>query len=346
MIEVNVCEQLVQLPDTTPAVLCSLVEWKGSVPRKDYPVMVVTQDKILGTIGGGKMEYDVITLARDLLGSDEVSLQRFELTNREALEEGSLCGGTTRILLEPFSTAVQTVFRELHQRMKTGGGILVTKLNTGEPLTVERFILEETSTGKEDQEFRRQVEVVLQSGRPQSFPEDDQFLLVERILTPPRFHIFGAGHVGQAVADLAKFIELDTVVYDDRPDLLSPDRFPQAHRILLNYERTFEEQIILNREDLVLVATPGHFHDLELLRWVLGRPCAYVGLISSKRKWAILRDQLIKEGHDEQAVDRIHSPVGLNIEAETVPEIAVSILAEVILHLRKRGKDRTKIHEV
>ena len=327
MIEPIVCEQILNLDVNTPAVLCSLVEWKGSVPRKDYPAMLVTAEAIYGTVGGGKMEFDVITQARALLSKPEIRLEKYELTNKDALEEGSLCGGTTRIVLEPFSVKVRSFYEDLSDQMKIGTGNLVTKIPLDETTHVDRKI------SNEDVD------------RPQSKVEDGFLKLTEPIVPVTRFHIFGAGHVGKAVADLAHFIDLHAVVYDDRPDLLTRDRFPNADHVSLNYDKTFDDQIVLNRTDLVLIATPGHFHDLDLLRWILGQDCTYAGLISSKRKWSILRGQLIREGIAEARADWVHSPVGLNIEAETVPEIAVSILAEVILHLRKKGKDTAKLHE-
>ncbi|MFQ6614913.1 MAG: XdhC family protein [Fidelibacterota bacterium] len=346
MIESGYLDRFLAVPEETAAVLCSLVEWKGSVPRKDYPVMLVLEKEAIGTIGGGRMEFEVIGRARELLGSSDIDLRSFDLTNKEALEEGSLCGGRTLILMEPFTSAVRAKYRELRRLLEGEGGVLTTEIIREPDLSVRRDCIP-GSQFSGNARFRESIRDAWDKDHPVTVRDGNRLLLAEPVLAPPRFHIFGAGHVGQAVAQLAHFIDLETVVYDDREELLSFDRFPHAHRSPLKYDRSIDDQISLRSRDLVLIATPGHFHDLDLLRWALEEDCAYLGLISSRRKWNILKDQLAKEGLPGESIERVHSPVGLNIEAETVPEIAVSILAEVILHLRRKGKQESKrkIHE-
>jgi len=104
-----------------PAILCSVVEWKGSVPRKDYPLMLVLPDgSIRGTIGGGSMELEIIRSARDMLQKPvSPRLFDFDMTGKDVAGDLGLCGGTLKILAEPFSETLQSFYRQLVKALKT-----------------------------------------------------------------------------------------------------------------------------------------------------------------------------------------------------------------------------------
>ena len=147
-------------------------------------------------------------------------------------------------------------------------------------------------------------------------------------------HIFGAGHVGTSVAKLAGFIDLDVTIYDDRTDLANSERFPDAKNIYTDPFPVIVQKTVINPQDYVLIATRGHRNDLEMMRWLITIDFKYLGLVSSRRKWQLLIDKLKEEGVSDEQLDRVHAPVGLNINSETVPEIAVSIIAEIIQESR------------
>lgn len=146
----------------------------------------------------------------------------------------------------------------------------------------------------------------------------------------PTLLIAGAGHVGQALARLAVGCEFRTVVIDDRPDLMGPDRFsPQIETHVSDISRTLREYPI-DANTYVVIVTRGHSHDEQALAAVIRSPAKYIGMIGSKRKIKTIFDDLIADGVPEELLERVHSPIGLKINSVTVPEIAVSITAELI----------------
>jgi len=141
--------------------------------------------------------------------------------------------------------------------------------------------------------------------------------------------------VGKAVGDLAHFVDLNITVHDDRETFVSGDRFPHAKTRSFAPIESLIENMYLQPSDLALVATRGHHYDLTLIRWLLQSNAGWIGLISSQRKWKILAQGLEEEGFTQKNLDRVQAPVGLDIHAQTVPEIAVSIIGEIINYLRK-----------
>ncbi len=315
-----------------PAALCSQLEWKGSVPRKDFPLMLVLADgNTIGTIGGGNMEYAVIELAKKVLQSRQPVFQEFDLNYSKAMAPGSICGGYTKILVEPFTPEIQSFLRSLHSPEPTGQSIIVTCVERGEPLRSDRFRVE-PGTGKHS--LPERVLAAIRKARDRrkavSVDLDSAFYLVQPLAPPPVLHLFGAGHIGKAVAELAHFIDLEVIVYDDRRELSSPERFPEATLFPTeSFDRIIDEAPIAP-QDFVLIATRGHQHDLVLLRDLLKKEVAYIGLMSSRRKWQILSEALLAEEFPPKSIRKVHAPVGLDIHSKTVPEIAVSIISEII----------------
>jgi xanthine dehydrogenase accessory factor len=130
---------------------------------------------------------------------------------------------------------------------------------------------------------------------------------------------------------MAKLVDFEVLVYDDRPAFANAGRFPEADTIVCDSFERFSEKVNLKQTDYVVIATRGHRHDSACLEAILaGREPAYTGMIGSKRRVAIVMEQLREQGHDAQRLADIHTPIGLRIGAFTPAEIAVSIIAEVI----------------
>ena len=107
-------QRLVEYDFSEPCALCTVMEWKGSVPRKDYPMMLVCKSgKIVGTIGGGTMEKEVIDLARTTLENGHTILEAFDFTNDDLSGDGGLCGGTVKVAVEPYTEDVQSFWAGL-----------------------------------------------------------------------------------------------------------------------------------------------------------------------------------------------------------------------------------------
>jgi xanthine dehydrogenase accessory factor len=163
-------------------------------------------------------------------------------------------------------------------------------------------------------------------------------LFVEPLLPPDRLYIFGAGHVGQALAPLASRIGFSVTVVDDRPELVTPERFPTAVRLMGQMDPAAWNQLIFDERTFCVVVTRSHQTDTEVVRALLDRTCPYVGMIGSPRKRAALETTLKEAGISEQRIAQLRTPIGEPIEAETPEEIAVSIAAQLIKTRRSSAR--------
>lgn len=162
-----------------------------------------------------------------------------------------------------------------------------------------------------------------------SFPVIKYGVLLERIITPPRLILCGAGHVSTSTAKIAKMIGFHVTVIDDRTDFANRERFPEADCIL---NRPFVEALdsIEAPNAYYVIVTRGHKDDRLCLEKILKKPYTYCGMIGSKTKIQRVYQNLLQNGYSEEQLQSVHAPIGLNIGANTPEEIAVCILAEMI----------------
>jgi xanthine dehydrogenase accessory factor len=165
-------------------------------------------------------------------------------------------------------------------------------------------------------------------------------VFVEPILPPPLLIVIGAGHVGRAVAHLAKWLGFRVAVSDDRAELCTPEVIPDADAY---YPVTMDKlpgQANIDHRTILILTTRGSGVDTAGLAPLLDSPAAYIGVIGSRRRWATTAKALKEKGISEEKITRVHSPMGLELQAETPEEIAVSIMAEVLM-IRDRGTGRS-----
>lgn len=162
-------------------------------------------------------------------------------------------------------------------------------------------------------------------------------LYLEPYMPPPTVYVFGCGHVGSAVVQLAHWMGLRVVVYDDRAELVTVDAVPLADaRVSGDIAAALEAEPVTD-ETHVVVVTRNMGLDLDLLPALLATPARSIGVMGSRRRWDTTRAELVRRGVAEEAVARVSSPVGLDLRAETPEEIAVSILAEIVAIRRSGG---------
>jgi xanthine dehydrogenase accessory factor len=153
---------------------------------------------------------------------------------------------------------------------------------------------------------------------------------VELLTSAPKLIILGGGHISVPMAQLGKLLGFEVTVIDDRPELMTRERFKDVDQLICNdYELAFEELKDYSNSYYVVV-TPGHKKDLQSVRNILNRSYAYVGMIGSKTKVAKVQKSLSEEGFSEEKRQALHAPIGLPIGGQTPAEIAVSIAAEII----------------
>lgn len=161
-------------------------------------------------------------------------------------------------------------------------------------------------------------------------------VFVEPILPPPTLLVLGCGHVGIAVARLAKWLGFRVVVTDDREELCTPEHVPDADLYLPGEIAAVLSHTNIDSQTYVVAVTRGYPFDVAAVPILLETETPYIGVIGSRRRWATTVKELEAMGIAEDTLKRVHSPIGLHLGAETPEEIAVSIMAEIIM-LRNRG---------
>jgi len=203
--------------------------------------------------------------------------------------------------------------------------------------------------GGAEEQVRRQAAEVMRSGKAQILHFDmsgkgaqakmvcggQSDIYIEPVLPREGLFIFGAGHISQYTAALAKSVGFRVTVVDPRPEYNRPDRFPEAD-VLINqpYEAAFKE-LNITPNDYLIVVTPGHVLDELCLEFAVSTQAGYIGMIGSKNKTKDVYERLAVKGVPPEKLKTVHAPIGLAIGAETPEEIAVSIMAEIIQHKRQ-----------
>jgi xanthine dehydrogenase accessory factor len=318
-----------------PCACCTVVATRGSTPQKAGATMLVFADGTqTGTLGGGCVEAEVRRWALHAMaaaGGPEV--HTFTLDDDFGWDDGLICGGRMTILTATITPEAAEYFQRLRRLMDSGAGcteVVALDDNKGRVPPGSRYLLDGDN------------HVVVRLGPPTDLPTPvrgprpavvDGFAVLP---TPPRITllIVGGGHVGQAVANLAAECDFDVWVLDDRETFAGPDRFPTARRrIVGDIGPTLAGlKSELTPHTYALIVTRGHNHDEEALGHLAATAAGYVGMIGSKRKVRLIFDELKDRGVPESALARVHAPVGISIGAQTVPEIAVSIVSELIAH--------------
>jgi xanthine dehydrogenase accessory factor len=232
-------------------VVCTIVNSKGSTPRRTGSKMIVRQNgDMIGSVGGGEVEHRVRQEALDALSNGKAKMLHYQLTDPDKGDPG-VCGGELDIFIEP-----------VNQK--------------------------------------------------------------EKII------IVGAGHVGGALAHLAKWSGFKVAISDDRPEIGTQINEADVDEIWIGSIDQISQHIEINKDCYLVLTTRSAELDMEGLPGLMALDPGYIGVIGSKRRWAVTRAGLINNGMNEALLERIHTPVGLKIGAETPEEIAVSIMAEII----------------
>jgi xanthine dehydrogenase accessory factor len=168
-------------------------------------------------------------------------------------------------------------------------------------------------------------------------------VFVEPILPPHTIVVIGIGHVGKAVVHLAKWLGFHVVVSDDRPEFCNPETVPEADRYYSCPMSEIPNQLKLDHRTFLILTTRGSSVDVEGLPALLDSQAGYIGVIGSRRRWSTTVKELNNRGISPERIAFVHSPIGLELQAETPQEIAVSILAEIMMVKSKATGEKMKM---
>lgn len=206
-------------------------------------------------------------------------------------------------------------------------------------------ILGTVGGGELENQVRKEAQASLQDGRSRllSYSMTDPArgdvgvcggqveVFVEPILPVPQVVVIGGGHVGKAVAHLAKWLGFRVAVSDDRPEFCTPASNPDADEFYPVTMSELPNQLDITEKTILILTTRGNSVDVAGLPALLETRAGFIGVIGSRRRWSETMKQLNEKGISEEQLIRVHSPIGLEIGAETPEQIAVSIMAEILM---------------
>ena len=318
----------------------ALVETRGSTPQKAGAVMLVFADgSQSGTLGGGCVEADVKRQAIKLLNTGETQILTFQLDSDYGWDDGLICGGRMMMLVDPLRPQdAKDYFQTLIEQFRTGDGfteaIVIESAESGIP-PGDRFLFDaagELVATRGTSSSLGAIEKHLKPIRQRPRPHVEQGVSYLPFLQRCRLIIVGGGHVGLKVAELASDVDFDVWVVDDRAQYCHAERFPRAQKLIVGEFDKVLPKLEIDHNTLCLIVTRGHNHDEEALYHLAQTEASYVGLIGSKRKIKLIFEDLLQAGISSEMLQRVHAPIGFDIGSQTVPEIAVSVVAELIAH--------------
>jgi xanthine dehydrogenase accessory factor len=306
--------------------------------------MIVADDgAITGTIGGGILEAKVMETAAGMASGGRPVLLSFDLSQKDAAATmDMICGGAAELLLDRIDPGkveleVFHAWRKALAGTETCYFLTVIRKESGRIKDISYCLIKEKEAllGTFPLSAYHLETISVQAQRSSYLTVmdfDGASVMIEPVLQAKVACLFGGGHVAQPTAHLAAIAGFRVIVSDDRTEFANRARFPDTHdiRVMQSFEDAFSG-LTVNRFTFIVIFTRGHVHDRTVLAQALATDAGYIGMIGSRRKRDIIFDALRKQGVPEADIQRVHSPIGIDIGAETPQEIAMSIVAEMIL---------------
>ena len=343
--------------DPWPLALATVVRTKGSTPQKPGSSALFGSSGLMaGTVGGGVLEGKVQEIALKAGIQKESSLFQFYLDKDISEKEEAICGGQVTLLIDADTENSLPEFEEIRKSMDEKiPGVLITMVSiTKETITVvNRHWMSGDKRPDLPQKYLEKIEpeinnMLLKADRYDfrelelSMPgeEPSPVCFLEPVYPLPELVIAGAGHIGKMLAHLGQMLDFEVTVIDDRTKFANRQNIPNADHIIAKDIGEAMQALKKTPDTYIVIVTRGHKDDANALKSCIGSDAAYVGMIGSKNKIAIMHDEFIRNSWATQAQwDRILAPIGIDIKSKTVEEIAVSIAAQLVL-VRNSKKSR------
>lgn len=284
--------------------LLTVVQSKGSAPGRAGFKMIVNDDgQLFGSIGGGLMEYNMVEKAKQMFKDGIVEHFTIEQIHKggSSASSGMICSGSQVIAFNylcPNDLPLINSIRQTKQHIKLS----------------ERGIS------------------LVPSSKKTNFQQisPNHWSYTESIVSKPIAHVFGAGHVSVPTSQLLTQVGFDVFLYDNRDDIntFESNNIVCSKRII-DYKKVLKE-VVIDFTDYILLMTHKFTEDKLLLSQLLTINHQYIGVLGSENKIKVMFEALHAQGISMDKLNKIHAPIGLNINSQTPDEIAVSIVAEVI----------------
>ncbi len=340
MSTIELLRQVIELATVgRPFALAVVIRAAGSTPQKAGASAIFAADgRIWGTLGGGCLEAECRRRALQSLDVGIAEVFDLRLDDIQGWDDGLICGGKVRILVNPRAAANGAEYRKL-----------ITAAERGQPSAMITFIshpkiaagkcvfhpaAEADALPQEVQNFPRLLPLIEQrqagsvDGTVNGKPAE---LYYEPHFGKPKLVIAGAGHIGKATAHLARLMGFEVAVVDDRPSLACAENLPDAHQTICGDIPKTVAALKTDANTYIVIVTRGHRRDGAVLAAAVKKPAAFIGMIGSRRKALMIRGGLLAEGLATEAeLKRVCSPIGVDIGAGAVQEIALSIVAQLV----------------
>lgn len=274
--------------------------------RAGFKMFVTPEGSARGSVGGGKVEGMVIDECKELYNGNILKnyYKEFKLLGEAPESIGMICNG------------VQII-----------GFIMLEKkdVNTIAKIIDASNLHKESSLKITESSFEYSEQPIRDTGF-----DAETGIYTERIGVRNRIYVFGGGHVGLAISKVMSQLDFKVIVIDNRKDVETLKENKFADEIIIDDFVKATDNVIEDTYSYIVIVTPGHLQDKDVLRAVLKKNVKYIGMMGSESKVRTLYKELKAEGIDTVLLERIHSPIGLKIKSETPDEIAISIAAEII----------------
>lgn len=285
---------------------------KASPGRTGFKMAIASDESTFGTVGGGIMEYNIISEVLESFQND-LKLNYIKKLHHSNLASGDksglICGGVQTVIFKSLDKEHINVIEQIIQNLEANNKGVFS-------------ISEEVFSFQDGQENPNDILL--------SVSENKEWLFSENLGTPNTVYIIGGGHVGLAVSRIMRALDFRVIVFDHRESVQTMGENSFAHeKITTNYKDIWK-YIKEGIKSYVVVVTPSHDGDKDALKAVLNLDLKYIGSMGSAKKIISIFNQLRADGFTEQDLSKIKTPIGLEIEAESPEEIAVSIAAEII----------------
>jgi len=329
-------EQLVAaLAENQPFTLALISGVKGSSPQRiGAKALFFADGRIVGTLGGGCLEAEVHSRAKKALQTGTPATFEMLLDHDFGWDDGLICGGSVSGLILPHAAREAELWRKL--------AAVTEPVRWGVKCDFSIALVEVGAANSPRERAVRSSAFTRppEGGTPnrQDLPAPPDWLYQETVSPPCALWIAGSGHVAQAVAPLALILDFDVTVFDDRPGLANYQFFPDSVHLRVGAWHELLQQSLPKHPAFGLIVTRGHQHDALVLTEWIHRPFVFLGMIGSRRKARIIREQFVRQKIASAAeMDQIACPVGVDIQAKSTQEIAVSVMAQFI---QKRAESR------
>lgn len=314
-------------------VLATIVAHSGSTPRGAGARMMVRENgQIVGTIGGGAVEYKAQQLSAEVLKEKRSYIKGFKLSPNEVADLGMICGGDVIVYFQFINgedAANITLIKKILELCdRDEDSWIITDITDEAAWSMGVYCESEGVLGIKDLVKENMASML--GNRSIITTEQGRRYYTEPLIRAGRVCIFGGGHIAKELVPVLSHVGFRCLVMDDREQFASKKLFPQAESVKIVDFNHISDSVKIRPSDYLVIMTRGHQYDYTVQAQALKTEACYIGVIGSRQKIESITKRLLEDGCTKEDIDRVYTPIGTAIKAESPAEIAISIAGELI----------------